>query len=298
MIGISVAILVIWFGLAQASTVPSGPSDSACLECHDGYDQSLAKTVHRLGIQPADTLVAVRCVSCHQGADKHLQEPSKANITNPSTLSGDKESTLCSRCHNPHPQLDSYGFNAHNLQQLNCSSCHSIHSGTPTLMRDAKSQFCLDCHSDIKNKFTRRSAHPVRQGTMTCLSCHRFAQQKDYAQGYDFNRVCQDCHADKGGPFPHEHAAVDAYSVNGNGCTECHDPHGSENDRLLRQPGNQTCLSCHAVPLHATQHNGVYASLACVTCHTSVHGSMDNRSLLDPNLGAKFGKSCYCHGLN
>jgi DmsE family decaheme c-type cytochrome len=298
MTGYLVIVSAMWLGSALATTVPKGLEDSACLECHDGYDKSLSKTVHQLGVQPAGSMIAVHCVSCHEGGDKHIAEPSKDNITNPSTLPGNKAQTLCSQCHTPHPELDTYGFNAHNLQQLNCSSCHSVHSGTPTLMRDAKAQFCLDCHSDTKLKFMRRSAHPVRQGAMTCLSCHKFVRQKDYAQAYDFNRTCQDCHADVGGPFPYEHPAMEASAVNGNGCTECHDPHGSENDRLLRQPGNQTCLSCHAVPGHTTNHDGVYANLACVTCHTDIHGSFTNRSLIDQNVGAKFGKSCYCHGLN
>ena len=28
-------------------------------------------------------------------------------------------------------------------------------------------------------------------------------------------------------------------------CFSCHDPHGSENDAMLRQPGNSMCLTCH-----------------------------------------------------
>lgn len=296
--GLLSAFLIVAFGQSPASTPPTGPDDGTCLECHDGYNQTLARTVHQLGVHSDSSQLAVHCISCHEGGDKHVEEPTKDNITNPSRVSGDKSLELCSKCHNPHPELDAYGFNAHNLQRLNCSSCHSIHSGTPTLMRDAKSQFCLDCHSDMKSKFMRRSAHPIRQGTMTCLNCHHFVRQKDYPQAYDFNRVCQDCHSDVGGPYPYEHPAADAYAVDGNGCTECHDPHGSENDRLLKQPGNQICLQCHAVPGHTTNHDGVYANLACLTCHTDIHGSFSNRSLLDPNVGAKFGKSCYCHGIN
>jgi DmsE family decaheme c-type cytochrome len=298
LLGLCAIFLVSWLSAAQAATAPTGPESSACLECHDGYDKTLAKTVHRLSVQGDGSPAVVQCVSCHAGGDQHVAEPSKDNITNPASLSGDKALQVCSECHNPHPEMDNYGFNAHNLQRLNCSSCHSVHSGTPTLMRDAKSAFCLDCHGDIKTQFMRRSAHPVRQNAMTCLSCHKFVKQRDNAQAYDANRVCQDCHADITGPYPYEHPAVTAYAADGSGCVECHSPHGSENDHLLKQPGDLICSQCHTVPLHKTMHQGVYANMPCLTCHTDVHGSFSNHALVDQNIGAKFGRSCYCHGLN
>jgi hypothetical protein len=41
--------------------------------------------------------------------------------------------------------------------------------------------------------------------------------------------LCYKCHADKQGPFVFEHAPLKV-----EGCTACHDPHGSANPKLLK----------------------------------------------------------------
>jgi len=60
-------------------------------------------------------------------------------------------------------------------------------------------------------------------------------------------------------------------------CFSCHDPHGSENDAMLRQPGNDTCLACHgpnsqngphAATIEAhTHHAAGSAGSQCAACH-------------------------------
>ena len=53
---------------------------------------------------------------------------------------------------------------------------------------------------------------------------------------------CFRCHGDKRGPFTFEHAPVRF-----EGCTSCHEPHGSVNPRMLtRGKVEQTCLECRA----------------------------------------------------
>jgi predicted CXXCH cytochrome family protein len=153
-------------------------------------------------------------------------------------------------------------------------------------------------------KFRRCSNHPVLQGNLTCLDCHTFTRRRDYNLLYDFNRICQDCHPEQGGPYLYEHEAVNAYSVEGSGCVACHEPHGSENDRLLRQPGNQLCRQCHIE--HITRNHGnaweqVWSKYPCQYCHTETHGSFVSNLFLDPDLPAKFSGDCYnsgCHSLN
>ncbi len=197
--------------------------------------------------------------------------------------------------------MDNFGYDPHAEQQLNCSSCHLVHTENSSLLLDDKAEFCYQCHTEKSNAFTRRSAHPVNQGNLTCLSCHQFTRRDDQNLAYDLNRICQDCHPQQAGPFLFEHEPVNGYSLEGSGCTECHDPHGAENDRLLKQRDNQICMQCHFPAGHQSAHGGIYADLACQTCHTETHGSMVSDAYLDTDLPARFGGNCYntgCHSLS
>lgn len=289
--------------LLCSSMVLSAPAveDETCLGCHEGQDQTLSATPHRLSAPGKLGLSGVSCVSCHEGASVHIEDPSRDNITNPATLTGYDAVTVCRECHIAHVELDNFGFDAHSDQQLNCSSCHKVHGGTAALLLDDRADFCYPCHENIKRDFSKRSNHPVKQGNLTCLSCHRFAKHQDGNLIYDLNRICQDCHPQQGGPYMYEHEPVNAYGVEGSGCVECHEPHGSSSDRLLKQKDNALCLQCHFVPRHQLAHGTAYRNHSCVTCHTDTHGSMVSNQFLDPDLPAKFGINCYqsgCHSLN
>ena len=248
--------------------------------------------------------VPVACVSCHQGGEVHVEDPDVDNITNPARLDGKAAVATCTACHPGHENLDNYGFDAHTVLELNCTSCHQVHTAANTLLRDNSARFCLACHEATKADFSRRSNHPLQQGNLSCLSCHEFTRRADQDIAYDLDRICRDCHPDQGGPFPFEHAAVNAYAVEGAGCIECHEPHGSENDRLLKQPGAAVCEQCHLRPPgHETQHGGLAAERACQTCHTGLHGSYVSDHFLDPDLPLIInnGLQCYdsgCHDLD
>ncbi len=289
----------LWIGLAglllAAPPPATGPDDATCLGCHDGYDKTLANSPHRLSSEMKSPAIKVGCINCHAGGEHHADDPSATNITNPGRLSGRKLIDVCSQCHVAHQELDNYGFDAHTNLEVKCTDCHKVHNYNHGLLLDDKAQFCQRCHEETVSSFRRRSNHPVRQGVLTCLSCHRFTKRLDANLTYDLGRTCQDCHTDQAGPFPHEHDVVNAYSVDGRGCIECHEPHGSENDKLLRQPVAQLCMQCHVVPGHATAHDGIYAQHNCLTCHTDIHGSYSSAVLLDANIQARFGTSCYCH---
>ena len=47
-------------------------------------------------------------------------------------------------------------------------------------------------------------------------------------------------------------------------CFSCHDPHGTDNDAMLRKPGNAMCLTCHGPNTqngpHARDDRGAHAS--------------------------------------
>ncbi|MEW5796169.1 MAG: cytochrome c3 family protein [Candidatus Zixiibacteriota bacterium] len=275
--------------------------DGSCLSCHEEYDAGLARTAHALGPTGSGK---VWCVSCHEGGQIHLEDPTKDNITNPSRMVGAEARAVCSACHDAHKQLDDSGFDVHSQQQLNCASCHKVHGGSAALLLSDRAEFCRPCHEDVVGSMHRRSQHPVNQRAVTCLSCHSFVKRSDHGVAYDQARVCQSCHPVQSGPFPYEHPATSASLVEGGSCLECHAPHSSENDRLLRQPGAALCRQCHVEPpghrnLPAL-HGFVRDIEDCFACHTGVHGSMTSHKLLDPMLQARLGspQDCtQCHEL-
>ena len=287
-------------GNAGSATI----DDATCLDCHEDMNKTLHHTPHRLSSEITSPKVNISCTSCHAGGEVHIEDPSEDNISNPANLDGRDILTVCSQCHVSHRELDNYGFDNHAVLEMNCTKCHDIHGGTRSLLLDDKASFCQKCHIETKTKFHRRSNHPVMQGNLTCLSCHRFTRRQDDNVQYDINRVCQDCHPDEGGPVLYEHDAVNGYSVQGGGCVNCHEPHGSENNYLLKQRGNGLCKNCHVE--HVTRHHNqlwdeVWSKIPCQTCHIDTHGSFVSKLLLDPDLPVKFNGDCYqsgCHSLN
>ena len=303
-----VAGLVVIWSTSLVFSQAIEPDDATCLGCHDGLDVSLRPTIHRLASEIKTSNSGIACASCHPGGATHIDDPNRENIGNPARMTGFDALNQCSSCHVPHPEMSNFGRNGHDLQQQNCSACHTVHTGKNSLLRDDQAKFCLDCHQDVKTQFIRRSAHPVRTQNVTCISCHSMVQSGDMEMGYSLNRICEDCHSDLTGPYLYEHEAVHGWSAEGSGCSDCHNAHGSENDKLLRQPLNQMCRQCHTVPGHAvapttvSQHRAVspdgdFSRFTCIECHTDVHGSNENNRLLDSDLPSRLGVSCWCHGL-
>ena len=285
---------------AMAEDDPVADNET-CLDCHEQFDLSLRPTPHRLSSEISKPAVVVACVSCHDGAETHLEDPDRGTITNPANVSGSTAREICFTCHVAHIALDNYGFDTHAVEELNCGECHQIHGSNHKALIDDNAEFCRKCHQEKTTDFMAVSNHPVTQGNLTCLNCHRFVQRLDNNLAYDLNGICRDCHPAQAGPFMYEHEAVNAYSIEGSGCIACHEPHGSPNDHLLREPGGQLCRQCHLPAGHLTAHGGVWGEYDCQVCHTETHGSFVSNLYLDANLPTKLGGDCYntgCHNLN
>ena len=288
-------------GIRTVRADESAVEDETCLDCHDDQATRFASGPHQLASLGGDSEWSVRCVSCHDGAAVHIDDPSLENITNPANLTGFNAVKACSQCHLPHHEMDNVGFDPHIGKDLACTSCHSIHNGVTALLMDEEAQFCGNCHVSAVNAFKKRSNHPLADGNLTCLSCHDFTGRGVPDYGYGGNANCYRCHPEQSGPYLYEHEAGNSFTTEGSGCTACHFPHGSPNERLLNQPNDNLCRQCHGLPpAHVTAHNGEGAAFGCLECHSEVHGSYDNSHLLDPQLGIKIGGSpgsCYCHNV-
>jgi predicted CXXCH cytochrome family protein len=208
-------------------------------------------------------------------------------------------SDACETCHQDiakgfvtatHYHLKAPGDNAKNI---GCESCHgpgSLHvesGGAPkTIVNPGKSpETCFQCHVDKKSQFNLPSHHPVVEGKITCGDCHDPHKGSVIANGgsgggtelTSSNEVCTRCHIAEAGPFVFEHEAIRE------GCTTCHNPHGSVNARLLIARNQTLCLRCHfqqqtvngKIFIGGNDHTTKLAQGTCWSagCHEAIHGS-------------------------
>jgi predicted CXXCH cytochrome family protein len=210
-------------------------------------------------------------------------------------------SEACETCHQDiahgfitatHFKLKAPGDNAKNI---GCESCHgpgSIHvasGGAPkTIINPGKSpETCFQCHLDKRGQFNLPSHHPVLEGKITCADCHDPHKGDIIAGGgtelASQNDVCIKCHIAQAGPFVFQHEAMRE------GCTTCHNPHGSVNARLLIARNQTLCLRCHfqqqaangAIFIGNFNHTTFLNRGTCWSagCHEAIHGSQVNPHL-------------------
>lgn len=296
----AVTALLALVGLpAAVSADTSDVDDETCFACHDNLEGNLDNSAHALGLMVPSSGTKLACISCHTGAEEHIDDPSVDNIGNPATLGSGGTEQICVQCHRPHPGLGVVGVDPHAGQDLACTQCHSIHGTDQHSSTDDPSGLCGSCHVATVNRFASQSNHPLMDGSVDCTSCHTFLTSADVLAGHGPQANCITCHPDQAGPFLFEHEATSSFSTAGEGCISCHNPHGSVNDRLLVQPEDRLCGQCHGTPpTHRTAHGGQFADMNCMECHSAVHGSYDNLFLLDSQLGTKLAgdpEGCYCH---
>jgi len=270
-----------------------------CLMCHDDMANSLKLTTHALTDETnRESAIDIGCISCHDGWAVHMDDPTAANIIAGPDTTAFLQAEICAGCHQTPHQVAMTTNDPHALAGLDCSACHKIHDNTHlSLVNAERETFCGTCHPAAMAEFKLRSAHPFESHNINCIDCHESTRMESSIRATGINWSCQNCHSELSGPFLYEHPVVYNHLVEGEGCTECHRPHGSANERLLTQPGNGVCMQCHGIPAgHATAHSGFVAGTDCVVCHSEIHGSYDNPLFLDPNLGSKFAANCFASG--
>ena len=257
-----------------------------CLVCHEDVQGH-----ERIAAYHAD------CESCHGDGSLHEETEGVAEIRYPSN--GD-----CLSCHvigrDTHLQ---WGTGEHSRAGLYCSDCHNPHDTERRHLRnytqpgsrdmDLASRLCVECHRTVEAKFNYPSHHPVREGGMSCISCHDPHEDIRVAHG-SRNQVCASCHQDYMGPWIYSHPPVTQ------DCTLCHNPHGATTQNLLETSQPVICLTCHTINdmfHHDVMATGIPGNTAitqnfptqpgeqikrneaatflhrCTSCHSAVHGS-------------------------
>jgi DmsE family decaheme c-type cytochrome len=269
--------------------------DAKCTVCHDaeGFPQlfGIGKTKHGTRADPRTPT----CTSCHGDSDAHAKGNGKPDIifgrTGASPASA--QNGACLTCHQKDPGRHLWAGSVHEAREVACASCHNIHSGHDKV-RDKLTQpeVCFTCHAGQRIKVNKPWHHPVIEGQMTCTDCHNPHGSMGPALMKRDTVVdtCYTCHAEKRGPFVHDHPPVDE------NCAICHDVHGTTTENLLKTRQPFLCQSCHTPhgpfppavamggpPQQPGWWNGstITQGRGCTNCHTEIHGS-NNPSLLAP----------------
>lgn len=221
-----------------------------CLGCHDNAPFK-QKFMHG----PVAVGACTKCHAPHESTDKYLLDGTVRN--------------LCLKCHTDFTKSLKEARIIHSpVKDGSCSSCHNSH-GSPVanLLKKKMPDLCIECHTKTGKKLAGvKVPHKPLQQEGSCSSCHsaHYSQNKGLLP---FNEMttCLHCHdKDNLGNPPlrnikkdlagkkHLHGPIEMGE-----CKACHDPHGSDNFRMLR--------GSYPTDIYAPYKDGIYG--ICLSCH-------------------------------
>jgi DmsE family decaheme c-type cytochrome len=259
--------LAIWLGvvIAVGATAPPGQDRPA------GAASPEPTSVRAAGSKPQPPAAAAggyvgeeKCLECHEDQGKGYHQTPHARVKNARTPAA---SNSCETCHGPgkaHVDADGDGhikdFKKMAPRQVGetCTTCHARteHSNWDGGKHNARNMTCTTCHSVHESKSEK--AQLKKAGVQeTCVQCHR----------REVNKVHKSSH------MPLREGKME--------CTSCHNPHGSQNVKMLREGDSVTeaCASCHTEKRGPFLFEHAVGRENCVTCHDP-HGSNNERMLV------------------
>jgi predicted CXXCH cytochrome family protein len=194
---------------------------------------------------------------------------------------------LCDGCHSVNYDIATKAVTEWNVGCEQCHGAGSTHAANPTrfnILNPAHQDFveasdtCIQCHSQgqpLNNPIAGKYYDwPV--GYHAGLKLSDFWRLEDHKLGEMTFTHFPDGTAHKNRMQGNDFVQSLMYA-RGVTCFSCHDPHGSENDAMLRKPITEVCLSCHgpntqngphALSIEAhTHHLPGSAGSQCVSCH-------------------------------
>jgi len=228
--------------------------------CREVNVEALKKVLESHKIEGATYVGSETCAMCHEKQVKEFKQSVHERIAIP--MEGVKVEG-CEMCHGP-------------------GSLHVEEGGgkgVKIINPNKDPSQCYACHMEKKAEFNLPYHHPVPEGHMSCTDCHdphgAGARPWSSTSVEDVNEQCFKCHKEQQGPFAYEHLAMRE------GCTSCHQVHGSINDKMLNARDSNLCVKCHASTASLTAHATVGKTVSRISrgscfsgeCHTAVHGS-------------------------
>ena len=218
---------------------------------------------------PADYVGSEICETCHADLSKRFDSNPHWKLA---LLHGGKGVT-CESCHGPSKAHVESGGDVTKLFQFT--------KAPPAMVNER----CLSCHAGVHANF-ERTAHG--EGGISCLNCHsnHSFTTSEHLLKQSEPKLCYGCHTDVKSNFalPFHHRVDEGLLT----CTDCHNPHGTFKDKLLRSNAdeNAICTKCHADTLgpFVYEHPPLKVE-GCTYCH-SPHGSPNPRLLIRNNINS------------
>lgn len=274
------------------STAPKATyvGTEVCQGCHpDQYDGFATTKMGQLFLKAAKTEQQKEgCEACHGPGSLHVDAGGKKpgllmdfSAKDPRPVS--ERNAQCLSCHDRTARLFWQG-SQHESRNVACTNCHTVMSNVSEraqLKKATVTETCAQCHAQRAAQLARFSHMPFREGKMDCATCHNphGSPTEKLLKGNSPNDVCYSCHAEKRGPFLHEHPPVVE------SCGNCHDAHGTNNEKMLVVAKPRLCQRCHdgnyhparsynlSSPTTAPAASRYIMERQCVNCHFNIHGS-------------------------
>ncbi len=220
-------------GLTQSGVVlqthVSEDGRQPCTDCHEKAVQAFQRTAHGHVLGGKDD--ALVCGSCHEGnLAEHSNDTSTLVIAKIKKSAPIEINAKCLSCHSKADDRAHTSLSEHTIAGVSCISCHNMHPAEDDQVKMA----------------ARGIAASIRgKSTDLCIGCHQ-------SKAVEFSQTTH--HRLKEGIME---------------CTTCHNPHGSDEGKLLRADRKEVCVQCHQDKRgpFAFEHGGVLNEKGCVTCH-------------------------------
>src|SRR4029450_7494829 len=184
-----------------------------CKGCHEEAFRRFETTrMGRLFLkQPRNMMEGLACETCHGPGQKHVEAGGGKGVGGMITFARndktpvDKRNAMCTPCHSKGPHIFWKG-SVHDSRDVGCTGCHTVmHDVSPRhqLTRVTEIETCGTCHLQKRAVQMRSSHMPVREGKMTCTSCHNPHGTATQAllKAVTLNKTVLTRHAEKRGPF-------------------------------------------------------------------------------------------------
>lgn len=281
------------------------PKDAAKTPDINQVEPAKIPTPRTMTLEPGEPLTSATCLKCHETVKTGKVKPGHFNIECLSCHTVKPGGGLCAKgsvkfpeqkqclsCHKKDKKLINWSFAEHSKSGGQCVDCHEMHTsplikktlpGAEKIQKDSVA--CVKCHQDVTSRLNMSSHHPVKEGGLSCISCHN-PHDSNKTVLKSKSEQCLSCHQAVRGPMAFEHAPVVE------DCMTCHTPHGSPNRKLLSVSQPAVCLQCHSIAQgkHGYGGSGTEPALnvsdplnrriisgavlrSCTNCHGAIHGS-------------------------
>ncbi len=223
-----------------------------CFQCHD-EELVGEKFVHG----PA---AAGGCIACHEPHTANYEKNLRA-----------EPPELCYMCHTAKAEAIKGSEFVHTPVAESCVNCHSPHSAPAKFMLPADPpELCLNCHKKKKAEIAAaKNKHGAVKIKKACLNCHdAHASNIDKNLRMEPMDLCLSCHYESLKTDEDQKELINMKEwleenkdhhgpIKQKDCSGCHNPHGSDNFRILRRPYPPTfykafkvenynlCFGCH-----------------------------------------------------